>query len=75
MICCADHKLLFLYDEWAFLAPRLRWLLDQSWAGLFQTGLLDGLTVDKLADLFCSGYGRPTKEFLDSFEKQEEFQD
>lgn len=62
MICCADHKTLPLFDSWAFLGPRRRRLLEQSWASLFQKELLCELPVDKLATLFCPGMGRPTKE-------------
>jgi len=62
MIHIKDHKQKDLFDPWAFLGPRRRKLLDQSWAGLFQKELLDELPVAEVASFFTDGFGRPTKE-------------
>jgi len=62
MIHIKDHKQKDLFDPWAFLGPKRRELLDQSWAGLFQKELLGELPVGKLIPFFTHGFGRPTKE-------------
>jgi hypothetical protein len=62
MIHIKDHKQKDLFDPWAFLGPKRRKLLDQSWAGLFQKELLGELPVGKLIPFFTHGFGRPTKE-------------
>jgi hypothetical protein len=62
MIHIKDHKQKDLFDPWAFLGPKRRKLLDQSWAGLFQKELLDELPVGHLVSFFTDGFGRPTKE-------------
>ena len=62
MIHIKDHKQKDLFDPWAFLGPKRRELLDQSWAGLFQKELLSELPVGKLIPFFTRGFGRPTKE-------------
>jgi hypothetical protein len=62
MIHIKDHKQKDLFDPWAFLGPKRRELLDQSWAGLFQKELLSELPVGKLIPFFTHGFGRPTKE-------------
>jgi hypothetical protein len=62
MIHIKDHKQKDLFDPWAFLGPKRRKLLDQSWAGLFQKELLSDLPVGKVASFFTDGFGRPTKE-------------
>jgi len=62
MIHIKDHKQKDLFDPWAFLGPKRRELLDQSWAGLFQTELLGELPVGNLIPFFTHGFGRPTKE-------------
>jgi hypothetical protein len=62
MIHIKNQKQSELFDPWAFLGPRRRKLLDQSWAGLFQKELLDELPVGKLIPFFTHGFGRPTKE-------------
>jgi len=62
MIHIKDHKQKDLFDPWAFLGPKRRELLDQSWAGLFQKELLCELLVGKVIPFFTHGFGRPTKE-------------
>jgi len=62
MIHIKDHTQKNLFDPWAFLGPKRRQLLDQSWAGLFQKELLGELPVEKLIPFFTHGFGRPTKE-------------
>jgi hypothetical protein len=62
MIHIKDQKQKNLFDPWAFLGPKRRKLLDQSWAGLFQKELLGELPVGKLTPFFTHGFGRPTKE-------------
>ena len=62
MIHIKDQKQKDLFDPWAFLGPKRRQLLDQSWAGLFQKELLSELPVSKVASFFTDGFGRPTKE-------------
>ena len=62
MIHIKDHNQKDLFDPWAFLGPKRRELLDQSWAGLFQKELLCELPVGKVIPFFTHGFGRPTKE-------------
>jgi len=62
MIYTRDHKTGSLFDQWKFLGPKRRKLLDQSWAGLFRKEILHELPVDKIIPSFHSGFGRPTKE-------------
>jgi hypothetical protein len=62
MIHIKDHNQKDLFDPWAFLRPKRRELLDQSWAGLFQKELLRELPVGKVIPLFTHGFGRPKKE-------------
>jgi len=62
MIHIKDQKQKDLFDPWAFLGPKRRRLLDQSWAGLFQKELLGELPVGNVAFFFTDGFGRPTKE-------------
>ena len=44
------------------MGPERRQKLDRSWPGLFRNEILKELPVDKLAPLFRSDFGRPTKE-------------
>jgi hypothetical protein len=62
MIHIKNQKQSELFDPWAFLGPKRRKLLDQSWAGLFQKELLCELPVGTVASFFTDGFGRPTKE-------------
>lgn len=62
MITIKDHKQGLLFDPWAFLGPKRRQRLDESWAGLFRQHILDALPVAEVADHFHSYLGRPSKE-------------
>jgi hypothetical protein len=62
MIRIKDHKQREIFDPWAFLSPRRRQLLDESWAGLFQKEILPVLPVRAIMPYFNSSFGRPTKE-------------
>lgn len=52
----------YLLDPWAYLGPKRKKLLDESWAGLFREHILLALPVRELARHFTEGFGRPTKE-------------
>jgi len=62
MIRVKDHKQLEIFDPWAFLSPKRRQMLDESWAGLFQKEILPVLPVRAIMPHFDSSLGRPTKE-------------
>lgn len=62
MIRIKDHKQREIFDPWAFLSPKRRQLLDNSWAGLFQKEILPVLPVRAIAPFFDSTMGRPSKE-------------
>jgi len=62
MITVKDHKQGQLFDPWAFLGPKRRQRLDESWAGLFREHILGELPVSEVAGHFSSEMGRPTKE-------------
>ena len=51
-----------LFDPWQHMSPQRRKKLDQDWPGFFREHILDLLPVEKMALLFPSKYGRPTKE-------------
>ena len=57
-----DHKQKELFDPWAFLSPKRRQLLEESWAGLYRNTILDELPVEAFAPYFKKDFGRPTKE-------------
>ena len=62
MIFFKNHKQKELFDAWAFLSPKRRQLLDQSWPGLFKNEILKELPVSELTPFFRADFGRPTKE-------------
>ena len=62
MIRIKDHKQKELFDPWAFLSPKRRQLLEESWAGLYRNTILDELPVQAFAPYFEKDFGRPTKE-------------
>lgn len=62
MITVKDHSTGRLFDPWAYLGPKRRKLLENSWAGVFRTYLLEKLPVSKVARYFNKSEGRPTKE-------------
>jgi NAD-dependent dihydropyrimidine dehydrogenase PreA subunit len=57
-----DHASGYLIDPWAFLGPKRRKMLDESWAGEFRRHIFPHLPVGKLGERFNAGMGRPTKE-------------
>ena len=62
MIRIKNQKQMELFDPWAYLGPKRRKLLDQSWAGLFQKQILCELPVREFVPFFDKTFGRPTKE-------------
>ena len=62
MLNIKDHKQKTLFDPWAFISPKRRKLLDQSWPGLFKNIILPELPVKEVAPFFSESFGRPTKE-------------
>lgn len=62
MVFTKDHKTRSLFDQWSYLGPKRRKLMDRSWAGLFRKEILPDLPVDRIAPAFRAGFGRPTKE-------------
>lgn len=57
-----DHHSPELFDPWEHLGPKRRRLLELSWAGVFRGYLLEHLLIHELADGFCDGRGRPSKD-------------
>ena len=62
MIRIKDHKQQPLFDEWAFLSPKRRRMLDESWPGLFREHLLAELPVEQLRGFLREDFGAPSKE-------------
>jgi hypothetical protein len=62
MIRIKDHNQREMFDPWAFLSPKRRKMLDNSWAGLFLKEILPELPVKAIMPYFDSSFGRPTKE-------------
>ena len=62
MIHTRDHQTAYLIDPWAYLGPKRKKLLEESWAGTFREHILPALPVHELAQYYASGFGRPTKE-------------
>jgi len=40
MIRIKDHKTRYLFDPFAYLGPKRRKMIDQSWAGIFRKHIL-----------------------------------
>jgi hypothetical protein len=57
-----DRKTGQLFDQWRYLGPKRRKLLDESWAGLFREQILPELPVERMMPFFSPDQGRPTKE-------------
>ena len=57
-----DRKTGQLFDQWRYLGPKRRKLLDESWAGLFRDKILPELPVERMTPFFSPDMGRPTKE-------------
>jgi hypothetical protein len=62
MFYTKDHKTGYIFDPWNYLGPKRRKLLEESWAGIFRTGILNELPVNQIAKSFSEDEGRPTKE-------------
>ena len=62
LIRIKDHKQGYLLDPWDYVGPKRRRRMEESWAGFFRREILDKLPVDKLASVFTSDFGRPSKE-------------
>lgn len=62
MIRIKDHKTPYMFDPFAYLGPKRRKMIDQSWAGIFRKHILTELPVAQLAKHFPSREGHPTKE-------------
>jgi hypothetical protein len=57
-----DRKTGQLFDQWSYLGPKRRKLLNESWAGLFRETILPELPVERMTPFFSPDQGRPTKE-------------
>ncbi len=57
-----DRKTGQLFDQWRYLGPKRRKLLNESWAGLFREQILPELPVERIIPFFSPDEGRPTKE-------------
>ena len=57
-----DRQTRQLFDQWRYLGPKRRKLLDESWAGLFREKILPELPVERMISFFSPDMGRPTKE-------------
>ena len=62
MLRAKSKKQQHLFDPWQFMSPKRRKMLGQDWPGFFRDHILDLMPVEKMALLFPSKYGRPTKE-------------
>ncbi len=62
MFYTKDRQTGQLFDQWRYLGPKRRKLLDESWAGLFREKILPELPVERIIPFFSSDWGRPTKE-------------
>lgn len=62
MFYTKDRKTGQLFDQWRYLGPKRRKLLDESWAGLFREKILPELPVERMTPFFSPDQGRPTKE-------------
>src|SRR4030067_1517501 len=62
MFHARDCKTGPLFDKWAYMGPKRRKLLDDSWAALSRREISPELPVEKLSSAFDEVNGRPTKE-------------
>jgi hypothetical protein len=62
MFYTKDRKTGQLFDQWRYLGPKRRKLLDESWAGLFREKILPELPVERMTSFFSPDLGRPSKE-------------
>lgn len=50
------------FDKWAYIGPKRRKFLEDSWAVLSRKEILQELPIEKMAPPFHEIFGRPTKE-------------
>ncbi len=62
MFYTKDRQTGQLFDQWRYLGPKRRKLLDESWACLFREKILPELPVERMIPFFSPDMGRPTKE-------------
>lgn len=62
MLHIKNPKQMELFDPWAYLGPKRRKRLDQSWAGFFRNDILPVLPVASMVPFFSDSFGRPSKE-------------
>jgi len=62
MFYAKDHKTYDMFDNFAYLGPKRRTLLEESWAKIFREEILPVLPVEKLEKHYDEIMGRPTKE-------------
>lgn len=62
MFHARDRQTGSLFDPLDHFGPKLRKLMDQSWAGVFRNDILCELPVEKMAPFFSVDFGRSTKE-------------
>jgi len=62
MHCFGEHRTGHLFDPWVSLGVKRLQILEQGWAGLFQTQILLNLPVHQVAAHLKCGHGRPTKD-------------
>ncbi|GAG31397.1 unnamed protein product, partial [marine sediment metagenome] len=62
MFNARDRQTGYLFDPWGHFGPKLRKLLEESWAVLFREEILCELPVEKMAPFYTADFGRPTKE-------------
>lgn len=62
MFYTKDHKTIDMFDQFDFLGPKRRTLLNETWAKIFRDEILPDLPVDILKPTYDDIMGRPTKE-------------
>ncbi len=62
MFYTKDHKTQYIIDPFAFLGPKRRQMIEDSWAQLFRDEILMDLPVNLLEEHYHPVYGRHTKE-------------
>lgn len=62
MVRIRDHRTRSMFDPFAYLGPKRRKMIDESWAGVFRKHILTELPVKHPAKPFPSREGHPAKE-------------
>jgi len=57
-----DDKQPYIFDQFGYLGPKRRRLLDESWAEVFRSEILPELPIDELRKHYHETDGRPTNE-------------